>query len=467
MDEPREVRRGGVLAAAMITAFVTPFMTSSLNLSIPELEQYFNVNATTVNWIVNSYTLAVAAMSLPFGKIADVAGRRKVFIGGIAGFGVFTVLCIFSRTIWMMVAMRAAQGCCAAMMFATNNAILISAYPHSMQGNVLGKSIAATYVGLSAGPVLGGVLNETLGWKSIFIILAVVTAAALAVSIKYVPHDEPLTGGRESRFTDVRGTVLYVAAIVLSLYGMTDLSVSRRARFIFAAGVALIVVFFAAEAHTEDPVIKVSMFTGSRTFTFSNLAALMNYAATFAISYELSIYFQMVRGYSSGRSGLLLVAMPVMQAAFSPMMGSLSDRVRPSALASGGMACCAAGLIMLTFTDADTSIAYIMAALMIAGFGFAMFSSPNNNAIMDSVRPEDYGVANSVIATMRTYGQSAGMAVLNIVTGVVLGSMTLEEAPAADITVMMRTAFRIFAVVCIVGIFFSLMRNKGAGDEDR
>lgn len=451
-----------VLIATMVTSFLTTFMSSSLNLSVPAMESFFHVNAATISWVISAYTMTVAALSLPLGKVADATGRRRVFLTGIAGFGLMSIASVFAVNIAMLIAFRVLQAMCAAMMFATNNAILISAYPHSMQGKVLGYSVASTYTGLTLGPVLGGFLNTHLGWKAIFTAAAIVALAAFSISFRSIPRD---AHGRASvkdpaGRPDVRGTVLYVAAIALSLYGLANMTVSPGAKLVFAAGVALIAVFFAVEAGTENPIMKVSMFKRSRTFTFSNLAALLNYGSTFAISYTVSLYLQLVRGYPSDRAGLILIVMPAMQAVFSPWMGSLSDRVDPSKLASGGMGMCAAALILLTRLRADTPIALVMLPLLIAGFGFAMFSSPNNNAIMSCVEREDYSVANSIIATMRNYGQSCGMAVLNIVTGIVLGQGALETAAPEQIVTWMRTAFIVFVFISIAGIFFSLARNK-------
>ena len=450
---------GAVLAAAMITSFITSFMGSALNLSVPALEIEFHVNAATVSWVITAYTMAVAAMSLPFGKIADARGRRRIFLLGITGFGILCLASIFSVNFGMLIALRALQGVFASMIFATNNAILISSYPHSMQGRVLGFSIAATYIGLTAGPVLGGILNSAFGWRSIFVFMTLTAAAALVVGIRFVPGDQPVSAaGGEKR--DVRGTVLYAAAILLSLYGMTNLTVSARAKIFFVAGLALIALFFVVESRTENPVMKVTLFTRSRAFTFSNLAALLNYGATFAISYILSLYLQLVKGFSSDKAGLILIAMPIVMAVFSPVMGNLSDRIRPAVLASAGMGICAVTLLLFSRIGAGTPLAYTMIVLIVAGFGFSMFSSPNNNAIMNCVEKKDYSIANSIIATMRTYGQSSGMALFNIVTGIVLGRSTLEAAPTGEIVKTMHLAFIVFMVVCVIGLVFSLARDK-------
>lgn len=450
-----------VLASAMITSFMTTFMSSALNLSVPALERFFGVSAAAIGWIVSAYTISVAALSLPMGKVADRTGRRKVFITGIVGFAVLSVICIFAPNIGVLITLRALMGACAGMIFATNNAILISSYPGSMRGKVLGYSTAATYIGLTTGPVVGGFLNSAFGWRSIFIVSVLVSVLALTAALRSGYRDSEPEAPHGS--FDSAGTALYIFAIISSLYGMSKLGSAPGAGVILAAGLIALAGFFIYESRRADPLMKVSMFRESRTFTFSCLAALLNYGATFAISYTVSIYLQVIMGISSARAGLILIAMPAVQALFSPVTGSLSDRIRPGILASMGMGICFCTLVLFSRVGEETSLAYILFSLCLTGFGFALFSSPNTNAILSCVNREDYGVANSIIATMRTYGQSSGMAILSVITVAVLGSGSLETSPHSDILAMMHTAFLVFAVLSIIGLLFSLARDSGGG----
>lgn len=453
-----------VLASAMITSFMTTFMSSALNLSVPALESFFGVSAAAISWIVSAYTIAVAATSLPMGKIADITSRRRMFLIGIAGFGLLSIACIFVKHIAALITLRVLMGVCAGMIFSTNNAILISSYPPERRGHVIGYSTAATYIGLTTGPVLGGFLNSAFGWRSIFIASVVVSAAAFTAAIRSGYRDEgvlPGAAGVTGSTFDLLGAGLYMFAIVTSLYGMSKLGNSVTGTVVFVIGVAALAAFFIYESRQDDPVMKVTMFSRSRTFTFSCLAALLNYGATFAISYTISIYLQVILGIPSSRAGLILITMPAVQAVFSPLMGGLSDRIRPAVLASTGMGICALTLLMFSRISEGTPLAAVMAALCLTGLGFAFFSSPNTNAILSCVDAKDYGVTNSIVATMRTYGQSSGMAILSVITVAVLGSGSLETSPPADILRMMHTAFLIFAGLSILGLFFSLARDRG------
>lgn len=446
-----------ILKVAMITAFMTTFMGSALNLSIPSLEADYNVSGTFVGWIITIYNLAVASISVPIGKLADIAGRKKFFTAGISGFIVSSFLCAISFNIWMMIVSRILQGISAAMIFSTNNAILISAFPETRRGEVLGLSTAATYIGLSIGPVVGGWLNYYFNWQSIFISSAIVGVIALVLAIRNIDKDNLKT---DTVILDKKGNILYVLMISFSLYGLTSIT-SLKASWIFLIiGVCIGVYFVYYESKVSNPLIKIEMFSKDRNFTLSNIAALLNYGATFAISYLVSLYLQIVMEFDSHKAGLLLICMPVIQAVFSPLMGKLSDKISPSKLATEGMILCVVALLVFARINENTSIWYVVSGLVIAGFGFSLFSSPNTNAIMECVDKKDYGIANSIVATMRNYGQTASMSIVSIVMGIYVGDNQLAMVSKSTIVLTLKTIFYIFTVVCILAVIISIKRKK-------
>ncbi len=195
------------------------------------------------------------------------------------------------------------------------------------------------------------------------------------------------------------------------------------------------------------------------------MAALLNYGATFAISYLMSIYLQVVMGYSSQASGLILIVQPVLMAVLSPYAGRLSDRVSPFKLASFGMALCAAGVLIFAFVGLHTPLWVILAALVVTGIGFAFFSSPNTNAIMACVEQKDYGVASSILATMRSIGHTTSMVVVTLIVSRYMGSKALADAEPQLLIKTMHTAFWIFTVICAVGVFISLKRKSKGSDR--
>jgi predicted MFS family arabinose efflux permease len=249
------------------------------------------------------------------------------------------------------------------------------------------------------------------------------------------------------------------------MYGFTIFSQNVFSYIILGAGIALLIIFIKIEMKTERPVIEIRLFR-SVNFLLSNLAALFNYGATFAVGYLLSIYLQMVKGYNADISGLILIAQPAMQAILSPIAGRLSDKRSPYKLASFGMALCAASLLSYVFMDADAPLWHILLNLTVVGIGFGFFSSPNTNAIMSGVSPQDYGVASSLLSTMRSMGQIASMAIITIIMNIRLRNTPIDMADKDSIVASMHNAFIVFAGICTVGVFISLNRKSDKTKSD-
>lgn len=440
----------------IVTAFITTFTGSALNLSVPDIGNEFAVSAGLVGWLVTAYMLASAAFSVPFGRIADVTSRRKVLVTGIFIFALSSLASAFAWNMKIIIVARAVQGFGASMIFSTNMAILISAFPEERRGHVLGCSTASTYIGLSAGPVIGGLCNHYLGWRSIFILTFLISILVFAIAVMKLPKDESKS---EAVSYDIIGNVLYIGMIVCVLYGISAFSAGMTAKIMLLLGICLMVMFARHELRTENPVVKLKLFTDNPAYTFSNAAALLNYGATFAISYLMSIYLQVVMGYSSQEAGMILVVQPVVQAVLSPYAGKLSDRFSPYKLASLGMGVCAVCLLLFSFISEETKLWCIISVLVAAGAGFAMFSSPNTNAVMACVKKDDYGVASSLLATMRNIGHTLSMSIVTAVVGIYMGTAALADAEPVLLIRTMHTCFIIFTGICVVGTFISLKRK--------
>lgn len=457
MDKNLEKKQKSTLLVVIITAFITTFTGSALNLSVPAIGEEFKVSASLVGWIVTAYMLTSAAFSVPFGRVSDIASRKKILVVGIFIFSSCSLFAAFSWNIQSLLAIRALQGFGAAMIFSTNIAVLISAFPGADRGKMLGYSTAATYIGLSAGPVIGGVFNHYLGWRSIFWVTFAVGAIVFFIAWKKLPKDERQF---EKTNIDLIGNILYVLMIPSVLYGLSAFSTSLLAKIILPIGLALVLWFGRHELKVNNPIVELRLFANNLSYTFSNIAALLNYGATFAIGYLLSIYLQIVMGYSSQMAGIILIAQPVIMAALSPFAGKLSDRFSPFKLASFGMTSCAVSLLVLSFISEAFPLWAIIAALIIAGIGFAFFSSPNTNAIMACVDKSEYGVASSLLATMRNIGHTSSMAIVTVVVGIYMGNQALAEAEPELLIRTMHASFLIFTGICAVGTIFSLKRKE-------
>jgi nitrate/nitrite transporter NarK len=232
------------------------------------------------------------------------------------------------------------------------------------------------------------------------------------------------------------------------------------ALWLIASGLAGLAGFVAWERRVEHPVFDVRLFSGNRAFAFSNLAALFNYSATFGVTFLLSLYLQYIGGLSPQGAGMVLIAAPLTQALLSPFAGRLSDRIEPRIVASTGMALTTLGLLRLSLLDAGTSRASIVATLILLGIGFALFSSPNTNAIMSSVPRRFYGIASGTVGTMRLMGQLLSMGIATIAVTVMVGRVAITPEHFAAFLLSVRLSFTLFALLCGAGVLASLARGQ-------
>lgn len=459
--EQNKTRQKYTLFVAIITAFLTTFTGSALNLSIPQIGSEFGSSATLIGWIVTGYLLASAVLSVPFGRIADLTGKKRILVIGILIFSLTGGLCAFSGSIQILLLFRILQGVGAAMIFSTNIATLISAFPAEARGKVLGYSVASTYIGLSAGPVAGGFLNHTFGWRSIFLVIFLISFLVFLTAWKGLPSDAAhFAQGNHKEQSDLPGNLLYISMLACIMVGLSTWSTSPIAKFPVPLGLLLFVLFVRQELRAQAPVVEVRLFSHNLAYAFSNLAALMNYGATFGIGYLLSLYLQLVRGYDSQVAGLVLISQPLIMAFLSPLAGRLSDRVSPFKLASLGMAITALGVFSFVFLTEDYPMWLIIVNLVVIGIGFAFFSSPNTNAVMSCVEKKDYSVASSILATMRSIGHTSSMAIVTFITAAYLGQSKLADADPDTLVILMRTSFITFTVICAAGIFIALKRKN-------
>ena len=453
---PDRALQRAALTLAVISSFVTPVMASAVNLALPEMGRHFAMDAVTLSWVQTSYLLATAALVVPAGRLGDILGRKRIFIWGMTCFGLSSLAACLAPTVLVLMAARVAQGMGSAMIFGTGMAILSDAFPPGQRGKALGINVAAIYIGLSLGPLLGGVCTNYLTWRSVFAL--VVPPSGLAVWVALYRLKAEWAEAKGEHF-DFIGSLIYALALVVLLLGLTNLP-AWGAAGLCVAGLALLGLFAWWEERSPAPVFPVGLLRENRPFAFSSLAALINYAAIFAVTFLISLYLQQVKGFSPTLAGMVLVAQPVMQAALSPLAGRVSDRVQPRLVASVGMGVTALGLGGLALLDADTDLAYLLACLVANGVGFGVFSSPNMNAIMSSVAPRYYGVASGTVAAMRMMGQMISMAVAASMLAIFVGRVQISLASHAALLGSLRATFLILCLLCIAGTFTSLSRGE-------
>ncbi|MCX6569584.1 MAG: MFS transporter, partial [Candidatus Aminicenantes bacterium] len=371
----RSLRRTA-LAVSMVSSFLTPFMASGINVAMPFIAREFGLSAVAIGWVVTVYMLAAAMFLVPFGRLADLVGRKRIFALGIGVNIAGTAAAALAPSVFFLILGRAVQGVGGAMIFGTGVAILTSVYPHGERGRALGLNTAAVYTGLSLGPVLGGFLVHAWGWRSVFWATVPIAAAALTLTLARLKGE--WADARGEGF-DVAGSVIFGLGLVSLMYGFSRLP-GLVGLALTGAGLLALAGFVLFELRARTPLLDLRFFGKNRIFAFSNLAALINYSATSAVAFLMSLYLQYIKGLPPHKAGLVLVAQPIVMALASPFAGKLSDRSEPRVIASLGMALSAAGLVLFSFLRSSTGFPFIVASLVCLGLGFGLFSSPNTNA---------------------------------------------------------------------------------------
>ena len=452
---PDSTRRAALIAS-LLSAFLIPFMGSALNIALPSIGREMSMSAVALSWVATAFLLAAAALQLPVGRLADIYGRKRVFTYGVAVFTVASLLTGLAPSAAFLLACRALQGIGGAMIFGTGVAILTSVFPLQERGRVLGMNVATVYLGLSLGPFLGGLLTQQLGWRSIFFVTVPLGLVTLAFVLWQLPGEWAEAHGEGF---DLAGSVIYCLALSAALFGFSRLATPLGV-WLVALGAVGVIGFLAWETRVASPIFDIRLFRRNRAFLFSNLAALINYAATSAVGFLLSLYLQYIKGLTPQMAGLVLIAQPAMQALFSPLAGRLSDCVEPRIVASAGMGLTIVGLALLTQLGADTGLPFILAILLLLGVGFALFSSPNTNAIMSSVDRRFYGIASGMVGTMRQIGQTLSLGIAALVFALYIGKGQITPELYPMFVRSARAAFVILTFLCVLGIFASLARGQ-------
>ncbi|MFQ6067688.1 MAG: MFS transporter, partial [bacterium] len=367
MSMNNAVNKRSALLVTTLGSFLTPFMGSSVNIALPSIGREFAMDAVLLSWVATSYLLAAAMFLVPFGRIADIRGRKRIFTYGILIYTVSSFLSAISTSATVLISFRILQGIGGAMIFGTAVAILTSVFPVGQRGKALGINVAAVYLGLSLGPFLGGFLTQHFGWRSIF--LANVPVGGLIMVFIFWKLKGEWAGAKGETF-DFSGSIIYGLTLIAIMYGLSLLP-AMSGVWLILMGILGILAFVRWEMKAESPVLNMNLFRNNTVFAFSNLAALINYSATFAVGFLLSLYLQYTKGLSAQNAGLILVSQPVVMAIFSPLAGRLSDRIEPRIVASMGMALAVVGLFLFTFLNEKTTLEFIVASLILLGFGFA------------------------------------------------------------------------------------------------
>ena len=390
--------------------FMSALDTSVVNVALPVIQTYFGVTLAMVEWVVIAYLMVISSLLLTFGRLSDLYGHKKLYMIGFVVFTFGSLFCGLSGNIILLISSRVIQALGAGMMFSTGPAIITDAVPDEVRGKALSVTAVAVAVALCAGPVLGGVLVSTVGWQSIFYINVPIGIIGTILAMKNIPKDtQNVSGG-----FDIMGSVLIFIALILILLPLDLVGKENLNLVLFIgmmiAGLLMAIFFILHERKIKYPILNLSLFK-NRVFAAGNLAAIFNFMAQFIMIFLVPFYLEQLRMFSPVTAGMLYIPMPLATLVIAPISGIASDHFDSRYLSSSGMGIMAAGLLMLSYLQTDTSNWYIIIAMILAGLGSGMFQTPNNSAVMGNVPPENRGTASGVLSTMRNIGMVLGVAV--------------------------------------------------------
>ena len=443
-----------VLAVVTACGFLTAFAFSGVNVALEKIASDLNLSAVALTWVTLASILATGALLMPMARVSDFRGRKAVFLVGLAGFSVFCFASAFAPNGTVLILTQALQGVAAAFLFSTTVTITTLSYPPEARGRALGLQVSGVYLGITLGPVLGGVITQNLGWRGLFVVLGVLNLANFVVplfTLRGLEWREPKTAP-----FDVRGSAVWICALSALIIGFSYVP-GALGYGLIAAGVLGLAGFVRVESRAVDPILKVDLLRRNRVFASANAALFINYSATMGMTFLISLYLLYSRGLDAQTAGFVLVAGPLIQAVVSPVAGRLADRLEARLIASAGMALCAAGLFAFAFLGETTSYAYVITVLCVIGLGFGLFSSPIIHAVMGSVDRRYVSVAAATSSTMRVAGQSFSMGIAALMLAVMVGRHQIGASDHVHLMSSIRATFLIFASLCVIGVAASLV----------
>ena len=441
-----------VIFVSFITSFFAVFLSAGIVLGVPSIANEFGMNNIIQNWIPTIALLVIAVFTLPAGQISGKFGVKKSLIAGVIVFIIASVGCCISFSTESFLIFRVMQGIGIAFLNVSAMAMVVKAVKPQNRGKALGFTVTGIYLAGSLSPVLCGFLVYNMGWRAMFYFVIPFLLLCLVLMMWKIPGDWKTY---ENNKIDSVGYILYGIGILLFIYGFTNL-INIQGIISVVVGFILLVIFAYWEVKVDSPAFNMALFKNMK-FTSSNVAALCSYLAIAAITTILNYHFQYVRGWNAQLSGLMLIITPIIMAIMAPNAGKLSDKIHPQKLAAIGMSIATITLVILIFLDANTPIYLIVIAMILQGIGMGMFTTPNTNAIMSSVPPNETPNASAAQSAMRTIGQTMSLGLLTLIFAWIMGSLKLTPQYAGMIVQASQIICLICTIICIIAIFASLV----------
>ena len=444
-----------VLIAIGASTFMSALDTSVVNAVLPIINQSFDSDIATVQWVVTIYLLIVSGLLLSFGRLGDMRGHKPIFMIGFAIFITSSALCGLAPSIGALITFRGFQALGAAMLAANSPAILTKSFPSSQRGQALGLQATMTYLGLTVAPSLGGWLTDLTSWRAVFYINVPVGMAAFLLSWRFIPRDKIVAS--DERF-DLPGSAVFLAGLITLLVGLNQgpswgwSSIPTISLLTFS--IVFLVVFVLVERKNPNPMLDLSLFK-NRVFSVSTASAILNYVAVFSILLLLPFYLIQGRSLSPSQAGLILTIQPIIMALVAPIAGAISDRIGTRLPSVFGLTILSLGLLLLARLGPLSSLLEIVLALTAVGVGTGTFISPNNSAIMGSAPLKRQGIAAGILATARSTGMVLGVGLAGAIFTTILASGQADDS----LYIAIRVSFLVAGGLAAIGAIIAGIRD--------
>lgn len=466
------VNKWAVMGVVAIGVFMATLDSSIVNISLPSMAHYFNVPLSgAIEWVVIAYLVLNAAVLLTAGRLADMVGRKIVWMAGLIIFTISSAVCGAAPTLGALIAARAVQGLGGALLMAVSPAMLTNAFPGSERGRALGLNAVIVALGVSVGPTLGGFITAYFSWRWIFYVNVPFGIIGLLLTLRVLKEKTVRNPGRFDPF----GAILLgvgLAALTAGLSFGQELGwTSAIILGLLIVGVIALGLLPFVEQRVANPVIVFSLLQ-DRVFTSSIVSLVISFLALFAVSFMMPFYLEQLRNFPTQIVGVLLTPLPIAIAIIAPISGALADRIGSRWLAFAGLLIAGIGLYLISQLNENSSILDIIWRLLFTGVGQSLFQSPNNSALLGAAPRNLQGSASGFLATGRVVGQSISIALAGAIFtglgGATAGALiTNQHYGAGQLSSLQHTfvssfhvTFVVCAIIAVLGAFTSLVRGK-------
>jgi EmrB/QacA subfamily drug resistance transporter len=447
-----------VFGAVALTTIMSTLDSSIVNIALPVIRGEFKVGIVVIEWVVITYLLTITSLLMIFGRMSDLYGRKRIFIIGISIFTIGSALCAIANSVYALVIFRALQGAGAACITAVGMAIVTDVFPPGQRGAVIGWTGTTVAVGMSAGPVVGGIITTHLGWRYIFLINLPLGILAIWLAQRFLQESHI---SKNPKF-DVGGALAFTLGVVTFLLAFTEYENWGVISFIILLvfSLASIMIFLTIERTFSTPMVDLKLFKNAN-FSYANLSGFLNFAGRFSVVFLFPFYLLELRKMTPAHAGLLMTPIPLLFAFIAPISGSASDKIGTRSLTIAGTLITALGLAMFVFLRDDTSLFYIILSLFLMGLGGGIFSSPNSSTIMGSVPRERLGNAGAMTALMRNMGMIVGVAWSGALFSVLRGGNGIGSNNSPETIIpALQTVMKVSVVIMLLAALASFKRGE-------